>query len=52
MINVFKIDNFGCRNCFLFQVGIFMMLDSVSESIKKSIPGLVTENFFSDFLRK
>ena len=52
LLNVFKIDKFGCRNCILFQVGIFMMFDSVSESIKKSIQGLVTEKVFFGFSKK
>ena len=37
LLAVFKGINFGCKFLISFQVGMLMMIDSVPESIKKSI---------------
>ena len=35
-LEVFAGNNFGCKVCFSFQVGMFIIFDSAPESFKKS----------------
>ena len=37
LLQIFQGNNFGCKVCISFHVGIFIIIDSASESIKKSI---------------
>ena len=36
MLEVFEGNNFGCKVCISFHVGLFLKFDSAPESIKKS----------------
>ena len=53
LLVVFTGVSLGCRVLISFGVGIFMMFDSATESIKNLFQGLVVEIlYFLDFLQK